>query len=136
MVVLTLTTPLLTDDKAWFHRFATGQFAETILDLLKIGHGVAFFFVALAAAVGLGVLATTRPALGPDDAARAVLAVLGWIVLVRRAPGVLDDHGPWAALGLAATIALVVVLLPFALLVATRWAGGLRPSARRSSPGR
>lgn len=131
MVVLTLTTPLLTDDRAWFHRFAAGQFAETINDLLGIGHGVALFFVALAAAVALGVLATARPALGPDDAARAVLAAIGWIVLVRRAPGVLDDHGPWATLGLAGAIALGVVLIPAALLFAGRRAGGLREAVRK-----
>jgi hypothetical protein len=115
MVVLTLTTPLLTDDRAWFHRFATGQFAETALDLLKIGHGVALFFVALAAALAFGLLATARPVFRLADVVRAALAAGGWILLVRRAPDVLDDHGPWAALGLAATVALAVVLLPTAL---------------------
>jgi hypothetical protein len=130
MVVLTLTTPLLTDDRAWFHRFASGQFAENVADLLGIGHGVALFFVALAAAVVLGILATARPSLGPVDAARAVLAVAGWILLVRRAPGVLDDHGPWATLGLAGGIGLVVVLLPMTLARAGRLAGALRPSER------
>ncbi|MGE5273410.1 MAG: hypothetical protein ACM3QU_06495 [Verrucomicrobiota bacterium] len=136
MVVLTLTNPLGVDDRAWFHRFATGQFVETVTDLLGIGHGVALFFVALAAAAGLGVLATAKPLLGLEDAARAVLAVVGWIVLARRAPGVLDDHGPWAALGLAGAVALGVVLVPVALLLAGRRAGGLRPGVRRSSPGR
>jgi hypothetical protein len=116
MVVLTLTTPLLTDDRAWFHRFATDQFAQTVLDLLGTGHGVALFFVALAAAIGLGVLATARPSVSPADVARAVLAVVGWIVLVRRAPSVLDDHGPWATLGLAGAIVLVVALLPLAFV--------------------
>jgi hypothetical protein len=130
MVVLTLTTPLLTDDRAWFHRFATGQFAETVGDLLGIGHGVALFFVALVAAVGLGILATARPTLGPVDAARAVLAVAGWILLVRRAPGILDDHGPWATLGLAGGIVLIVVLLPVTLARAGRRAGALRTSER------
>jgi hypothetical protein len=115
MVVLTLTTPLLTDDRAWFHRFATGQFAETALDLLKIGHGVALFFVALAAALAFGLLATARPVFRLADVVRAALAAGGWILLVRRAPDVLDDHGPWTALGLAATVALAVVLLPTAL---------------------
>jgi hypothetical protein len=114
MVVLTLTNPLGTDDQAWFHRFATSQFVETSADLLGTGHGVALFFVALAAAVGLGVLATRRPELRLVDAVRAVLAVGGWIVLVRRAPHLLDNHGPWAALGLAETIVLAVVLVPLA----------------------
>ncbi len=136
MVVLTLTTPLLTDDLAWFHRFATGQFAETVLDLLGIGHGVAVFFVALAAAVGLGVLATARPALRVADALRALLAVAGWVVVVRRAPDLFDEHGPWSALGLAAAVVVAVTLVPIGLERAVVLAGGLRSSPRRSSPGR
>ena len=136
MVVLTLTTPLLTDDRAWFHRFVTGQFAETINDLLKIGHGVALFFVVLAAALALGSLATAKPDFRLADAIRAVLAVVGWIVLVRRAPTMLDDHGPGATVGLAAAIGLAAALIPVMLLLAGRLAGGLRPRARQSSPGR
>jgi hypothetical protein len=131
MVVLTLTTPLLTDDRAWFHRFATGQFAETILDLLKIGHGVALFFVALAAALAFGLLATTKPVFRLVDVIRALLAAAGWIVLVRRAPDVIDDHGPWTALGLAGAILACVVLVPPAL-VRVRGLAGLRPTPRRS----
>jgi hypothetical protein len=131
MVVLTLTTPLLTDDRAWFHRFATGQFAETILDLLKIGHGVALFFVALAAALAFGLLATTKPVFRVVDVIRALLAAAGWIVLVRRAPDVLDDHGPWTALGLAGAVLACVVLVPSAL-VRVRGLAGLRPTPRRS----
>jgi len=125
MVVLTLTNPIGIDDKAWFHRFASGQFVETVADLLGVGHGVALFFVALAAAVGLGVLATARPAFRLGDAIRAVLAVVGWILLVRRAPNLLNDHGPWAALGLAETIFFGVLLIPLAV---TR-AGRLRPAS-------
>jgi hypothetical protein len=131
MVVLTLTTPLLTDDRAWFHRFATGQFAETVLDLLKIGHGVALFFVALAAALAFGLLATARPAFRLADVVRAVLAAAGWVLLVRRAPDVLDDHGPWTALGLVGAVLACVVLVPL-VVDRARWLAGLRPTPRRS----
>jgi hypothetical protein len=136
MVVLTLTNPLGVDDKAWFHRFATSQFVQTSADLLGIGHGVLLFFLALAAAVGLGLVATARPELRFVDAVRAVFAVVGWVVLVRRAPHLLDDHGPWAALGVAETIVIGVVLLPLAVVRAGELATGLRPSLSRSSPDR
>jgi hypothetical protein len=124
MVVLTLTNPLGTDDRAWFHRFATGQFVETVNDLLHVGHGVALFFAALVASVALGALATARPALDWVDATRAALAVLGWVWLVRHGPHLLDDDGPWAAVGFAESIFLAIVVIPYAL---TR----LRPSPRR-----
>src|SRR5206468_7229858 len=101
-------------------------------DLLGIGHGVLLFFLALAAAVGLGLLATTRPELRLVDAARATLALLGWIVLVRRAPHLLDDHGPWAALGLAESIVLGVVLLPLAVTRVVALARGLRGAGLRA----
>jgi hypothetical protein len=123
MVVLTLTNPLGIDDRAWFHRFASGQFVETVNDLLHVGHGVALFFAALVASVALGALATARPTLDWLDATRAALAVLGWVWLVRHAPHLLDDHGPWAAVGLAESIVLAIVLIPYAL---TR----VRPSPR------
>jgi 4-amino-4-deoxy-L-arabinose transferase-like glycosyltransferase len=132
MVVLTLTNPLGTDDRAWFHRFATDQFVETVGDLIGIGHGVLLFFLALALAVALGVLATRRPAFRVVDAARAVLAVVAWIVLVKRAPHLLDDHGPWAALGLAESLVLAVVLLPIGLERALVLAAGRRGATLRA----
>lgn len=125
MVVLTLTNPLGVDDKAWFHRFASGQFVETVNDLLHVGHGVALFFIALAAAIALGVLATPRPQLDWVDAVRAVLALLGWLWIVHHSPHLLDDEGPWAAFGLAESIVLAIVIVPFALM-------RLRPA--RASP--
>ncbi len=131
MVVLTLTNPLGVDDLAWFHRFAGGTFVETATGLLGIGHGVTFFLVAFEAAVLFAALATVRPAFRPADAARAVLAVLGWILLLRRAPHLLDEHGPWAVVGLLETVLVVIVLLPIVITRAVAYAG----SGRRPRPG-
>ena len=115
MVVLTLTNPLGTDDLGWFHRFASGQFVQTVLDLAGIHHGaIPLFFVALVAAVVLALLVTARPEASWRDAVRAPLAVGAWILILHKAPHMLENsgEGPWAAVGLAEAAILVVVLAP------------------------
>jgi hypothetical protein len=77
------------------------------------------------------MLATRRPVIRLADVVRAVLAAAGWVLLVRHAPDVLDDHGPWTALGLAGAVLAGVVLVPLAVDRA-RWLAGLRPTPRRS----
>jgi hypothetical protein len=115
MVALTLTNPLGTDDLGWFHRFASGQFVETALDLAGIHHGaIPLFFAGLVVAVVLVLLVSARPEASWRDAARAPLAVGAWILVAHKAPHMLENSGdgPWAALGLAQAVILAVVVAP------------------------
>jgi hypothetical protein len=123
MVVLTLTNPQLTDDGAWFHRFAQGRFLETSLDLAGLHHvGVTLFFVALGAATVLVVLTCARPQVSWRDALMAPLAVGGWIFVARRASDLLEKSGHSFVDGCRARRSrhLVVVLAPLLALLAPR----------------
>jgi hypothetical protein len=81
----------------------------------------------IACAVGLALVYRRGHRL-EADALRAMLAVLGWIVLVRRAPQLLDENGPWAAVGLLETVAVAVVFLPPVIIRALAYPGSFRPA--------
>ena len=137
MLAATITHPIYygAHDTAWFHRLGLHNFSATVLSFFPSRHFLdglmlrsttswypllVFFVPALLA---LAFAAAERPALSLRwrDALRALLCVIGWLILEREGPRLLSGHtvgsgwAPAAVLSIAAAVGLVASALPYVL---------------------
>ena len=113
MTVATAAEPLLGNDDthSWVTRWENGDFAQSVLTLVGQGHGwlaVTPFLLAVAVAVVAAFSQLPRPRL----TARAVAALVGWLICFKAAPALLHtDRAVHQAFGLVTVVALVVIAL-------------------------
>jgi len=141
MVAATITPPLGYSESVanWFHEIGTGNFSGTILSLFGPApldrnafrlsgnwYDLLVFLVPLALAVACAAVERRRLPLRRVDAARAVVALLGWLLVQHEGPKLLYGGGfaasrvaPVVVLCLAAGVAVGATALP-ALLTLRR----------------
>jgi hypothetical protein len=120
--VLLLTQPLLAWNGGVLHRLATHgrEWTYVVPDLAVVSGSVRFvpLLVAFAAALGLAVVATPRPAWTTRGAAAAGIALAGWIVVALLGSKLLSvDVESTTLAGAAADLALVALVVLVAAAV-------------------
>jgi hypothetical protein len=120
--VLLLTQPLLAWNGGVLHRLATHgrEWTYVVPDLAVVSGSVRFvpLLVAFAAALGLAVVATPRPAWTTRRAAAAGISLAGWIVVALLGSKLLSvDVESTTLAGAAADLALVALVVLVAAAV-------------------
>jgi hypothetical protein len=135
MVAVTVTHPILAVDGHWFRRFGDQDLSATVLSFFRpfsldseklpsSGHWYALlvFFVPVVLAVAFALAGQPRLRLSLQDALAGATCLAGWLALYHETPkliegtGVVSRHwGPAFSLLLAASVALIAVVLPYLL---------------------
>jgi hypothetical protein len=114
MVAATLTTPLEAWDGLVAHRVITGRYVESVASFVGLDGSAwdAPFLLALGVAAAVAIVATPWRVTRHRDAAAAVIALLGWLVLATKTQGLLERGvaGEAVVLFAAAATALLVTL--------------------------
>jgi hypothetical protein len=130
MIAATLTTSLEAWDGLVFHRVVHGDFVESAANVAGRG-GTAWdvlFLLAIGVAAMAALVATPWRVSRHRDAAAAVVALCGWLVLATRIHGLLDR-------GLAGEALALAIALATSLLVAFAYGArlSLRPAPVQST---
>jgi hypothetical protein len=137
MVAATITHPIKYSETnaGWFHQLGTHDFSATVLsssrkpglDALALPssahwYALLLFFVPVAFAFALAAAERPPLSLSRQDAFRAGACLLGWLLIRREGPRLLDGSGivgtawaPAAVLFLAAAVVLIATALPYLL---------------------
>jgi hypothetical protein len=130
MIAATLTTPLEAWDGLVFHRVVHGDFVESAANVAGLG-GTAWdvlFLLALGVAAMAALVVTPWRVIRNRDAAAAVVALCGWLVLATKIHGLLGR-------GLAGEALVLSIALATSLLVAFAYRTrlSLRPAPVQST---
>jgi Dolichyl-phosphate-mannose-protein mannosyltransferase len=134
MAGATLTSPLGAGDQQVLHRLTTGGYVESAAAFLGLHGGLADipFALALVVAAAAAIAVTPLPERYSREAAAAVVAGAGWVLLMTQTPRLLRE-GASGELVLIGVVCLTVVLA----VVAYRASFALKvPRAARSQPTR
>lgn len=130
MIAATLTTSLEAWDGLVFHRVVHGDFVESAANVAGRGGTVwdVLFLLAIGVAAMAALVATPWRVSRHRDAAAAVVALCGWLVLATRIHGLLDR-------GLAGEALALAIALATSLLVAFAYGArlSLRPAPVQST---